>query len=69
MTVFNMTQEDYLDASRNYQGICKTCGDLRDQTEPDAEDYECYSCGEMQVQGIENALMEGTLEITEGVNP
>lgn len=38
-------------------GICFECGDIRDGCEPDAEGYECHSCGEYSVYGIEMAFM------------
>jgi len=38
-------------------GFCTACGEERDGCEPDAEGYECYSCGEMKVQGAENLMM------------
>lgn len=38
-------------------GICWSCGQLRDGCEPDAEDYECYFCGESNVQGTLNSAM------------
>jgi len=62
---FKMTEEDYYAARSDYEGICKECGELRSQTEPDAEGYECYACGAMAVQGIENALMMGTIELVD----
>jgi Zn finger protein HypA/HybF involved in hydrogenase expression len=58
-----MTQEHYLSARNNSQGICLACGEFRDETEPDAEDYTCPSCGQAKVQGIENALLSGNLKI------
>ena len=39
-------------------GICKACGAERDGCEPDAREYECYECGEMQVFGASELLME-----------
>ena len=38
-------------------GFCKKCGAERDGCEPDAENYECYDCGEMAVDGAENLMM------------
>ena len=39
-------------------GICIACGEERFQTEPDARNYSCESCGEAQVFGAEEILME-----------
>lgn len=60
-----MTTEEYESARESYQGICLNCGELRDETEPDAEGYDCGFCGEDKVQGIENALIEQNIDITE----
>lgn len=38
-------------------GICTACGAERDGCEPDAENYECYECGEDKVQGYMNLIM------------
>ena len=40
-------------------GFCTACGESRDECEPDAKNYECYSCGARKVFGAETLLMEG----------
>ena len=37
-------------------GFCIACGDEAFSVEPDAENYECESCGECQVFGAEQLL-------------
>lgn len=39
-------------------GFCKACGHEQDGCEPDACNYECESCGEREVFGAEELLME-----------
>ena len=41
----------------SYTGICYACGDIRDGCEPDAQRYECYSCGEHRVYGTEHIFI------------
>lgn len=41
-----------------YLGFCKACGELAMGCEPDARNYECLSCGESQVFGAEELLIE-----------
>jgi predicted RNA-binding Zn-ribbon protein involved in translation (DUF1610 family) len=41
-----------------YNSLCKACGEEADGVEPDATNYRCESCGEMQVFGAEELLME-----------
>ena len=38
-------------------GICVACGEDAMNVEPDAENYECESCGEPQVFGGEQLLL------------
>ncbi len=62
----NITQQEYQEAEENMTGLCLTCcaftyGD----TEPDAEEYPCDECGCNSVQGIQNALVEGNVNIVE----
>lgn len=39
-------------------GICLSCGFEQDGCEPDAREYECEACGDPQVFGAEELLME-----------
>lgn len=39
-------------------GFCLACGLEVDGVEPDAENYECESCGEHQVWGADQILVE-----------
>jgi len=57
---------DYQDAVDSYTGWCRDCREFtRGCTEPDAEDYECPSCGERRVMGAEQAMLLGYI-IVEG---
>ena len=61
-----MTTEEWSEHRGSYDGICLACGDIQEGgVEPDAKEYECSICGEKKVQGIEHALMTGTIEITD----
>lgn len=37
-------------------GFCIECGEDHDSCEPDAQNYECYACGEHSVYGAEILL-------------
>jgi len=39
-------------------GFCKACGNEQEGCEPDARNYECEACGEKQVFGSEELLLE-----------
>lgn len=60
-----ITIEDYRQMEHNMQGICTACGAIRESTEPDAEEYECDSCGEVSVVGIMTALDDGVVVLEE----
>lgn len=60
-----LTEDEFLELSDSYMGIYLQCGEHRDSCEPDARNYECEHCGEKQVFGVEELLMEGTLDITQ----
>ena len=40
-------------------GFCLACGDEASGVEPDAEGYECESCGKPKVYGAEQILLLG----------
>lgn len=61
-----MTEAEYLELCESSSGVCTKCGEIRHgDTEPDAEDYPCEACGEDKVQGIENAMIDGNIEIVD----
>lgn len=49
-----------------YEGFCLACGSEASCVEPDAERYECESCGKNAVYGAEQLLILGAF--TEGGN-
>lgn len=53
-----MEAVDRRDISLDNPGICIACGADQEGCEPDARNYECESCGEFQVFGAEELLME-----------
>ena len=54
--VMEAVQESWVSCSN--PGFCLKCGYEQDGCEPDAEGYECESCGEHAVMGAENCLLE-----------
>ena len=45
-------------SSLDNPGFCKSCGHEHEGVEPDAEGYECESCGEPQVYGAEELYLQ-----------
>lgn len=62
---FEFSSDEYMEYCDNYNGICTECGAIADNVEPDAEGYECESCGKHAVQGFEEALMNAVIIITD----
>lgn len=57
-------EESYRDATEENLGWCTNCKEFtRDQTEPDAEYYECPECGMRTVFGAEEALLRGIISL------
>ena len=46
-----------------YLGLCRACGSVAEQVEPDACNYKCHACGQMEVFGLEELLLMGEIEI------
>ena len=64
---YKITQEEYEDATYNYEGWCTNCEYFtRDECEPDAAKYRCPDCGHRTVYGAEEALMLGLITIDDG---
>jgi hypothetical protein len=57
----SMTSKEYRVRTEEYEGICLKCGESRYQCEPDAEQYECESCGKNTVYGIEQLMIMGRI--------
>jgi hypothetical protein len=63
-----MTLDEYHYMNENGEGLCVACGEVACGVEPDAERYECESCGDPYVWGIEQLLIMGRVEITGGID-
>ena len=62
----SLTEEEYLDHTEAYDGLCLSCHSWTDGgCEPDAEDYHCDECDEDAVVGAEQAMLMGKLEIVD----
>jgi hypothetical protein len=57
------TEEELMDGTT---GACLACGAYADGVEPDARNYRCGDCGQLQVFGLEELLMMGRLELADG---
>lgn len=54
--------EDIEPAIEDQVGFCTFCGAEKDGCEPDAEDYECDSCGAHGVYGAEQLIVLGKVD-------
>lgn len=63
---FKMSEEECRGHIEENNGFCLSCGKVTwGGCEPDAQDYECESCGESKVFGTEELLMMGKIAVTE----
>ena len=62
MKKYTIDLETYHEMDRNYEGLCLACGAVRGMVEPDAQDYECFDCGEEQVHGVHELLFMDLVE-------
>lgn len=51
-------EELYLALSRDMEGVCRACGEIQSNVEPDAEGYACECCGRHEVVGADIYLFE-----------
>lgn len=63
--MIRMTEDRYCGLNDEMIGLCRSCGEERECTEPDAEDYPCEACGKLDVYGAEQLLIMGQIEFTE----
>ena len=60
MVNINVSIDDFQEHADSYDGVCTECGEVTEGgVEPDAEGYECPSCGACAVMGMELALVSG----------
>jgi len=59
--VESISEAYYHELESSYLGVCLECGEERSMCEPDAEDYDCESCGENAVQGSLHFVICGML--------
>jgi hypothetical protein len=60
-------KSEFEEARDLFMGWCTTCEAFtREQTEPDAEGYDCPVCEGNTVIGAEDALMMGKFSFNEG---
>ena len=62
--IHELTEYKYLELVDSMIGLCDACGEERECTEPDAENYPCEACGAERVFGTEQLLIMGKVEIT-----
>ncbi|WP_428489100.1 hypothetical protein [Rhodopila sp.] len=56
------TMQQVAEASELQAGYCLACGNMRDCCEPDAREYECEECHELQVYGAEELIIMGRVQ-------
>ena len=44
-------------------GICRKCGNEQGGTEPDAQHYRCSNCGDFEVFGAEQLLIDADMAL------
>lgn len=54
-----ITEEEFRAYHDDGGGICLECGEFAENVEPDARDYQCDSCEQWRVFGLDEALMAG----------
>jgi len=69
MSKIKITEDMYINLREEYSGICLSCLSVTfDGVEPDACNYECFSCGKHQVYGIEELLLIDKIELIDDKN-
>ena len=61
------TTDEVQAAEGEMAGWCTTCQEFvnHGDVEPDAENYQCETCGENTVRGVGNALLDNLLPIAD----
>jgi hypothetical protein len=58
-----MKEKEFARESEEYTGFCLGCGEDCSGIEPDARKYECDSCGEKKVYGLEELMIMGLVRL------
>jgi hypothetical protein len=56
---FTFTLEQIAEASELQAGYCIACGAMCECCEPDAREYQCDDCKQLQVYGAEELMLMG----------
>jgi hypothetical protein len=65
-TKIYLSEGEYDQYNQDNYGVCLNCEELTEGgVEPDAEGYLCESCEQRQVMGIEQALVDGYICLTD----
>jgi hypothetical protein len=57
-----ITIEQYHEFEEDNLGLCVECGSEREMCEPDAEKYQCETCGKHAVYGSASLLFMGHVQ-------
>lgn len=62
-TKYELTFEEIAAAitDSEYLGLCRACGSVAEQVEPDARNYKCHACERMEVFGLEELILMGEI--------
>lgn len=61
----HMTLKEVEDLAEDYCGVCIECGNVRNDCEPDARNYDCYDCGKKSVFGMDEAILQSLIFVDE----
>jgi len=61
--MISMSEEEFLDMSNDFCGICLACQEVMYTIDPDGRKCKCDNCGEKAVYGIEELLLMGEINI------
>jgi hypothetical protein len=64
--IIKLSTAEYQELSEDNAGVCIACGEIWfGGIEPDARKYKCNSCSAHAVYGISEALLNGSIRITD----
>jgi hypothetical protein len=68
--VFEVDKQKYDDLAEGFGGICLACGEFYEGAiDPEAEEEECPSCGEVKLYGIEQAVYLERVRLVKHTGP